>query len=312
VPDQELCGILNVNKPGGMTSHDVVLRVRRMAGQRKVGHTGTLDPLATGVLLICLGQATRVSEYLVSGTKVYRALIRLGIATDTYDAEGEVTSRGPVVVTRAQLEHALQAFVGEHRQIPPAYSALKRGGVPLYKLARRDEAGRREAEDIAARDTRTVHIESVKLLKWTRPDLEIEVQCSKGTYIRSLAHELGEQLGCGAHLAGLTRTASGRFHIEQSIALGELEQAFASGQGPGLLLPMDAALQDFPATALDPVAAARVGTGQRIQLADPPLAGLCRAYTLGGRLAALLHRDADGWWRPHKVFLGRMDDESHS
>ena len=311
MPDQELCGILIVNKPSGLTSHDVVLRVRRMAGQRKVGHAGTLDPLARGVLLVCLGQATRVSEYLVLGAKVYRALIRLGTTTDTYDADGEVTSQAPVAVSRAQIEDRLQGFVGDHRQIPPAYSALKRGGIPLYKLARRGEAGRREAEDIAARDARTIHIGSVKLLQWTPPDLEIEVRCGKGTYIRSLAHELGQQLGCGAHLAGLTRVASGSFRIEQSVSLEELEQAFARGQGPGVLLPMDAALAEFPAAALDPVAVSKVRTGQRIQLANPPPADVCRAYTLDGRLAALLQLDVDGWWRPHKVFLGQMVDDSH-
>jgi len=299
----ELCGILNINKPLGISSHDVVWRVRRITGQKKAGHAGTLDPLATGVLLLCLGQATRVSEYLLGSDKVYRARMLLGISTDTYDTEGQVTARAEVNVTREQVEEALRSFVGTLQQLPPMYSAVKHEGTPLYKLARRGLETEREA--------RAVEIKAMTLTGWEPPQVEVEVQCSKGTYVRSLAHELGQRLGCGAHLAALTRTASGAFRLEQSVTLEELDAAFARGEGPRLVLPMDAALRAFPAVALDPVAAARVCQGQAVELpADPP-AELCRAYALDGRLLALLRRGAEGLWRPHKVFVGPSDDADH-
>jgi len=309
---EALCGILNLNKAIGLTSHDAVLSVRRITGQKKAGHAGTLDPLATGVLLVCLGQATRVSEYLMQGSKVYRARIWLGVTTDTYDAEGQVTAHAQVNATQAQVEDALRGLQGTFQQTPPAYSAVKRDGVPLYKLARRGDEGQRQAKDMALRHARTVHVESLSLTSWRPPEFEVEVHCSKGTYVRSLAHELGQRLGCGAYLSGLVRIASGTFHIEQSVTLEQLEQAFIQGQGPRLLLPMDAALQDYPAAALDPAAARKMSAGQRVQLPTTPDADMCRAYGLDGRLLALLRREADGWWQPHKVFVGQADDESHS
>ncbi len=309
---EELCGILNLNKAIGLSSHDAVLRVRRITGQKKAGHAGTLDPLATGVLLVCLGQATRVSEYLMQGTKVYRARIRLGVTTDTFDAEGQVTAQAEVSATRAQVEDVLCGLQGTFQQTPPTYSAVKCNGVPLYKLARRGDEGQRQAQDMAQRQTRTVHVESLTLVCWQPPDLEIEVQCSKGTYVRSLAHELGQRLGCGAYLTGLVRTASGTFHIEQAITLEQLEQAFIHGQGPGLLLPLDTALQVYPAVALDPSEARKMSSGQRVQIPSAPDADMCRAYGLDGRLLALLCKETDGWWRPHKVFVGQANHESHS
>lgn len=309
---EELCGILNLNKAIGLSSHDAVLRVRRITGQKKAGHAGTLDPLATGVLLVCLGQATRVSEYLMQGAKVYRARIRLGVTTDTFDAEGQVTAQAEVSATRAQVEDVLRGQQGTFQQTPPPYSAVKRNGVPLYELARRGDEGQRQAQEMARSQTRIVHVESLTLVCWQPPDLEIEVQCSKGTYVRSLAHELGQRLGCGAYLTGLVRTASGTFHIEQAVTLEQLEQAFIHGQGPRLLLPLDTALQDYPAVALDPSEARKMRSGQRVQLPSAPDADMCRAYGLDGRLLALLRREADGWWRPHKVFVGQADHESHS
>lgn len=303
MPAPELCGILNIHKTGGMTSHDVVARVRHITGQRKVGHAGTLDPMATGVLLLCLGQATRVSEYLMSGDKTYLARICLGISTDTYDADGQVTARAAVNVGRDQVEQTLSQFVGTLEQVPPMYSAIKREGTPLYKLARRGE--------VAAREARTVQIKTFTLLRWEPPELEMQVECSKGTYVRSLAHDLGQRLGCGAHLIGLVRTCSGRFRLEQAVTLVELEQAFLRGEGPQLVLPIDVALQGFPSVALDPVAADKVLVGQRVALRDQPSGDVCRVYDLEGRLLALLRRSDDGLWQPFKVFVGKTNDANH-
>lgn len=320
--NQELSGILNINKPSGMTSHDVVLRVRKITAQKKVGHAGTLDPMATGVLLICLGQATRVSEYLLDSDKVYLARIHLGITTDTYDTEGEITSQAEVNVTRAQVEAELARWVGSWEQTPPMYSAVKHRGTPLYRLARRSKAAFGQAgvinlpnhQQIVAQKTRTVQIYALTLTAWAPPQLEVEVRCSKGTYIRSLAHELGQRLGCGAYLAGLVRTASGRFHLEQAVTLEELERAFSCGEGVHLLQPLDWALQAFPAVVVDQITARKVAFGQRIQMSEAAQANTCRAYGPDGHLLALLQRDADGWWRPHKVFkspYGQTNDAHH-
>jgi tRNA pseudouridine(55) synthase len=182
-----LSGILNVDKPAGMTSHDVVDAIRRLAGQRKVGHAGTLDPMATGVLLVCLGQATRVAEYLMRGRKRYRATVVLGAATDTYDGEGEiVSSGGPTDFSQEQIQAALAGFVGRIEQVPPLYSALKRDGQPLHRLARQGKTIELES--------RPVEIEEMSLLDWTSPSLVVELTCSPGTYVRSLAHDLGQRL----------------------------------------------------------------------------------------------------------------------
>ena len=295
MPDQQLHGILNINKPPGITSHDVVSRVRRITGQRCVGHAGTLDPLATGVLVLCLGEATRIIEYLMTDDKVYRARIRLGISTDTYDAEGQITHQtDPDHISHAQVEQGLVAFVGMLQQTPPMYSAIKHKGTPLYRLARRGQ--------VVPRQARTVHVSALELLEWAPPELEIRVRCSKGTYIRSLAHDLGQDLGCGAHLVGLIREASGGFRLERSITLDELAEAFAGGEGPGLLQPLDMALQALPAVTVDGAAARKIGFGQRVQLLEAPGTSMCRVYATDGRLLALLKHDSDGYWQPRKVF----------
>ena len=306
MPDQQLSGILNFNKASGMTSHDVVACVRKVIGQRKVGHAGTLDPMATGVLLLCLGQATRVSEYLMASDKEYRALIRLGITTDTYDAEGQITGQAKTdSITRVQVERELGRLTGSLEQIPPMYSAIKHKGTPLYRLARRGQT--------VARKPRKVEIKDVELLEWEPPELEIQVHCSKGTYIRSLAHDLGQRLGCGAHLVGLTRTASGRFRIEQAITLEELEQAFAQGEGAHWLHPLDIALEAFPAVTVDQTTERKIIFGQRVPLPEMLETPMCRVYAAGGRLVALLRYHSDGLWQPHKVFGQRSgNDENHS
>lgn len=327
-------GIFNVDKPTGMTSHDVVARVRRLAGQKRVGHAGTLDPAASGVLPICVGQATRVAEYLSESGKAYRATIRFGVVTDTYDAEGEVLRTAPVALSREEIAAALPAFLGPQMQVPPVYSAIKRGGQPLYKLARAGKA--------VAVEPRLVEIDALTVVSWQSPDLVLDVECGKGTYIRSLAFDLGEQLGPGAHLAGLVRTRSGPFTLETSATLEELEQAFAEGRWVDYLYAPDEALLDRQAAILGAESEARVRHGQPLRFAPSPSppAGetsspvplpvgeggersgsaapdsaktsgepseperLLRAYSVDGRFLGILRWERElAAWQPHKVLL---------
>lgn len=288
-------GILNLDKPRGPTSHDMVARVRRLTGVRRVGHAGTLDPLATGVLLICIGRATRVSEYLMAGRKVYRARARLGVTTDTYDAEGQVTAEVEVKASRAQVEAALAQFRGRIAQVPPMYSAIKRKGTPLYRLARQGV----EVE----REPRQVEIFRLELTEWSPPECTLEMTCSRGTYVRSLAHDLGQTLGCGAHLIGLARLASGDFRLEEAVTLEEFAQAAAEHRWPDLLRPLDGALTHFPALRLDADSARRLCQGQAIANGEWQGGGLIRVYGPDGAFLALAARDpATGLLQPRKVF----------
>ena len=293
-------GILNLNKRPGPTSHDVVNHVRRLTGIRRVGHAGTLDPLAAGVLLVCIGRATRVAEYLMAGHKVYRARVRLGISTDTYDAEGMVTSEAPVEVDRAQVEAALSSFRGVIAQVPPVYSAIKHQGTPLHRLARRGVA----LEQIPLK-VRHVEILRLELTAWEPPECTLEVTCSPGTYVRALAHDLGQALGCGAHLSGLTRLASGRFRVEDAVTLEEFAEASAQGRWAALLHPIDAALARFKALYVDADAARRLCSGQPIYFPSGEPVGdpLARAYGPDRVFLALVGYDPEAnVWRPRKVF----------
>ncbi len=288
-------GFFNVDKPGGMSSHAVVAAIRRASKLARVGHAGTLDPMATGVLLICVGQGTRVSEYLMDHDKKYRARVRLGIETDAYDATGAVTAERPVNVTQEQVTSALQAFVGKIEQMPPAYSAIKQQGVPLYKLARRGV----EVET----EPRSIEIHSIALAEFAPPDVVIDVHCSKGTYIRSLAHDLGEALGTGAHLAALTRTASGQFSIDDAVTLDQLRDAFANGDAARYLHPLDQALLQFPSITVAPEIARRIQQGNAIHCETAQAAPLLRVYSSDGAFVALLEPgDAPGMCKPRKVF----------
>ena len=295
-----LAGILNVDKPPGVTSHDVVDTVRRLAGQRKVGHAGTLDPMATGVLLVCLGRATRVAEYLMQGRKRYRATIFLGATTDTYDAEGQITSTGEETdFTQAEIGAALETFVGSIEQVPPMYSAIKRDGQPLYRLARQGKT--------VERSPRPVQIDAIDLLTWTPPELSIDVTCSPGTYIRSLAHDLGQYLGSGAYLSSLVRLASGRFRLEDATSLDRLAEAFEHGQEDRYLLAMDEAFFDWPAAIVGEDTARKLAHGQAVALALPACDGaegaMARAYgPEGDFLAIIIYDPASTLWRPKKVF----------
>ena len=291
---EPITGILNIDKPQGHTSHDVVARVRRIADQRRVGHAGTLDPMATGVLVVCLGKATRVVDYVADGLKAYRATVRFGAVTDTWDAEGRVLSQQPWDgLGLSEVEQALSAFVGRIEQVPPMYSALKFHGQPLYRLARQGVT--------VAREPRIVEIQRVGLLNWRPPDLEIEVVCSKGTYVRSLAHDLGQRLGPGAHLASLTRTAVGPFCLKEAVSLDTLASGQADGSWREHLRPIEAALCHLPRVTVDADTAKRLAYGQGVSLSAPAAPRLC-AYDDQGRLVAILRPD-EALWRPHKVFV---------
>lgn len=226
-------GVLLVDKPTGMTSHDVVSRARRIFKMKKIGHAGTLDPMATGLLILLIGRATRLSQYLMSLDKVYEGSVTLGITTDSHDAEGEVLSTRPVPdLDQAAMEERLSSFVGDQYQIPPMFSAIKKDGVPLYKLARKGKTIEREP--------RFVRVSSFELLRFELPILDIRIRCSKGTYVRTLAHDLGEKIGCGAHLSALRRTASDRFSIEDAHTLTELEEK-SPGELTDSLIPIHVA-----------------------------------------------------------------------
>jgi len=286
-------GILIVDKPSGKSSHGVIYSVRHITGEKRVGHAGTLDPMATGVLVVCLGQAVRVSEYLIDHDKKYRACVRLGIETDSYDATGETIATHPVDVTRDQIATALAAFAGKISQVPPAHSAIQRDGVRAYKLARRGIAVEMEP--------RAVEIYSLELRRIEDAEVEFDVACSKGTYIRSLAHDLGAKLGTGGHLSALTRLASGPFTLEQSLTLDGLERVVAAGELAKHLLPLDGALKQFDELRLDAGAARAVQQGRFLPAPINLTTPLVRAYDERGRLIALLEK-ADTTLKPKKVF----------
>ena len=243
----EVHGVLNINKPTGRTSHDVVDAVRRILGMQRVGHTGTLDPQATGVLPLCIGRATRIAQYLTQAEKEYEMTLRLGITTDTLDAEGKETSRSdPAGVTRQDVEAVLPRFSGEIRQVPPIYSAKKRQGERLYRLARRGE--------VVEREPVTVTVSALELLGFENPDVQLRVTCSKGTYARSLCDDIGRALGCGGHLHALCRTRSGRFALADAVTLDGLDERVRTGRLGDVLLPIVEALAHLPVARVAPEA----------------------------------------------------------
>ena len=297
-----ISGILNVNKPRDMASFAVVSFVRRLTGVRRVGHAGTLDPIADGVLPICLGRATRIVEYLVSAPKTYHAVIRLGVATDSYDSEGEVVATAdPTGVTQSALEAALAEFLGEIEQLPPMYSALKYKGQPLYRYAR--------AGKTAPRQARTVAIHRLELRRFAPPLVEVELEVGRGAYVRSLAHDLGERLGCHAHLEQLTRLQSGPFSLAQAIDLDELQAAAKRGDWETLLQPADRVLESWQAALLGEEHAREVRQGRLVLLTplrqesnELALETLCRAYSDDGDFLAILRYRGASRWHPDKVF----------
>ena len=297
----QLSGILNINKPKGLTSHDVVARIRKLAKQRKVGHAGTLDPMATGVLLVCLGRATRVIEYMVPHRKQYQATIQFGVTTDTLDADGQIIAQqDPSALTETQLRQILPAFLGNIQQRPPVYAAIKKQGQPLYKLAR--------AGQPVEADPRPVTIYALDWLAWQPPNLTLDVTCSSGTYIRALARDLGQAAQTGAHLIELTRTASGDWPLDAAVSLETLTAAVAqdaSAAWEKYLHPPDRAVTHLPALHLTEAEAQQVIYGRQLSVeADFPGHDVARAYDPSGNFLALLTRvqPDDKLWRPKKVF----------
>ncbi len=287
---RELSGILNINKPRGLTSHDVVDRVRELSGIRRVGHAGTLDPIATGVLVVCLGRATRLVRFIMESPKAYRATLRLGVSTTTHDAEGEVTGEAPVSVTLEEIKEALKSFTGRIEQIPPLYSAIKVGGKRLYELAREG----REANP----PPRTVEIYRLEVKEWSSPFLTLEVECSPGTYIRALARDLGDKLGCGAHVTELVRLRSGRFTLEDAVTLEELER----GRLKDFLLPPEVAVADLPSVILERGEEKRIRLGQKVKGTPQGGEGLHKVYSFDGRFLGLAEWDpAARMWQPRLV-----------
>ncbi|MGI5839592.1 MAG: tRNA pseudouridine(55) synthase TruB [bacterium] len=298
-------GIINILKPPGMTSHDVVAFIRRRLCLKKVGHTGTLDPNATGVLPICLGKATRLTEYLQDTNKEYRALLHLGISTDTQDADGQILRSVPMPDVQAEdVLRVFRQFIGQISQIPPMYSAVKKNGQKLYELARKGKTVDREA--------RKVHIFSLSLRKFFSdrdgfPSFIFDVICSKGTYIRTLCTDIGQSLGGNGHLAFLVRTMSGPFSITTALTLEDFADCLASGKLNEAVLPLDYPLTPLPACRLDEAAAAAVRHGRSISdnvvSASVGSTGLVRLYTESGEFLAVGQRMPNGTIRPDKVFV---------
>ncbi len=266
-------GIVVVDKPIGASSNHVLQQVKRLYGAAKAGHTGSLDPLATGVLPICLGEATKLSQYLLDSDKSYRTTAKLGIRTTTGDAEGEVVSERPVMITESDLGPVLAAFRGPIEQVPSMFSALKHNGKPLYEYARQGIEIERPA--------RKVNIYRLTLIEFRGDELVLEVDCSKGTYIRTLVEDIGEMLGCGAHVAELRRLKAGPFEEEQSYTIETLEQMRSEGLSlDGLLLPQDAAVSHLPAVLLGDISADFLLKGQPVQVSRAPTSGFVRIYHL--------------------------------
>lgn len=290
-----ISGVLVVDKPIGMTSHDVVQVIRNGTKIRRAGHTGTLDPRASGVLVVLVGPAVRLSEYVSASDKRYQAVVRLGASTDTYDEEGRVTESSPVEISEEQFETALKQFVGEIEQVPPPYSAVKVHGRKAYDMARNGE----EVE-LAPRK---INVYSLELLEWAPPEAVIDVYCSSGTYVRSLANDMGKVLGCGAYLVGLRRTKSGRFTLRDAVPLRKLREAFEQGNWYQYLIPAAEALSDWTAVELDVTQVDAIRHGHRIP-APEGSTGWARGVSEEGELVALLEADTDSnEWQPKKVFF---------
>ena len=289
-------GVLVVDKPVGLTSHDVVQIIRRGTGIRRAGHTGTLDPRASGVLVILIGPAVRLSEFVSASDKRYQATIRLGGSSDTFDSEGSITNiTSEVKITEEEFTEVLQQFIGEIEQVPPPYSAVKIKGRRAYEIAR-------EGEEVELAP-RIIHVYSLEILEWAPPEVVIDVYCSSGTYVRSLTNDLGKALGTGAYLVGLRRTKSGRFTLRDAVPMRRLQESFEAGDWYRYLIPAAEALAEWPMVELDADQVELVRHGHRVQ-AGPDQKGWARGISQQGDLVALLEVDeATGEWQPRKVFF---------
>jgi tRNA pseudouridine55 synthase len=290
-------GALVVDKPVGVTSHDVVKVIRKGTGIRRAGHTGTLDPRASGVLVVLIGPAVRLSEYLSASDKRYQAIIKFGVSTDTYDTEGKQVGETKSVdhITDKEIHQLLEAYEGKIQQYPPAHSAVKVDGERAYEKARR-------GEDVEI-DPREIDVYNLELLEWAPPEAVIDVYASSGTYVRSLANDLGNDLEVGAHLTGLRRTKNGQFTLRDAVRMRELKDAFAAGDWYRYLIPAAETLADWETIVLDQEGTELIMHGQRVP-AEPDQTGWARALSEQGDLIALVEKVEDkDEWQPRKVFI---------
>lgn len=292
-PRRRIDGVLLLDKPQGMTSNAALQTARRLFNAEKAGHTGTLDPMATGLLPLCFGEATKFSQALLDADKAYDATVLLGVTTDTCDAEGQILETRPVDVSREALAAVLLSLTGAIEQIPPMHSALKKDGKPLYELARQGI----EVE----RQPRRVHIHELRLLRFDGRSLDIAVRCSKGTYIRTLAQDIGDKLGCGAHLGALRRTATGGLSLAQAVTLEQIE-ARPPVERDNWLQPSDILLAPLPEIRLEDDAVGRLLQGQAVQVRALMAAGAYRVYGRG-RFLGLAELAADGILRPKRLVV---------
>jgi tRNA pseudouridine55 synthase len=288
-------GVLLLDKPVGLTSNAALQKCKRLYRAEKAGHTGTLDPFATGLLPLCLGEATKFSQFLLEADKVYRARVKLGVRTSSGDPEGEVVATRPVAVTRLALERALERFLGEIEQVPPMHSALKHQGRPLYEYARQGVEIERKA--------RRVRVHTLELEDFSGDECELRVHCGKGFYVRALADDLGEWLGCGAHLAGLRRLAVGRFGLDRAETLDDLAE-LEEPERDARLLPADALIDDLPRLDLDLEAAWQLGHGQALWLPRLQVGRQHRAYGPDGRFLGVAQVNEDGKLAPKRLVAG--------
>ncbi|WP_137928581.1 tRNA pseudouridine(55) synthase TruB [Cupriavidus sp. 2SB] len=298
LPRRDVHGVLLLDKPLGLSSNDALVRAKRLLRANKAGHTGTLDPLATGLLPLCFGEATKFSQDLLEADKTYEAEVRLGATTTTGDAEGDVVVERPVTCNRAALDAAVARFTGDIEQVPPMYSALKKDGKPLYEYARAGQTVERAVRRV------TIHELTLLDVDLANQRFTMRVTCSKGTYIRTLAEDIGEVLGCGAHLTGLRRTAVGDLTLDGAVTLEQID-AQTDDERPGMLAPVDALLQRCVRVDLDAVAAGRFVQGQRIARRDLPEGQvqeegvLARVYGEGKLLGVA--RMKEGALRPERL-----------
>jgi len=295
-------GILLLDKPVGITSNRALQEAKRLFMAAKAGHTGSLDPLASGLLPLCFGEATKVSRFLLEGDKRYTATFQLGVSTASGDAEGEVLETRPVNVSRREIERATAGFTGAIEQVPPMFSAVKIGGQPLYKLAR--------AGQTTERAPRPVTVYAYDVLEFSGDRLIVDIRCSKGTYIRALAHDLGEKLGCGAHVAALRRTEMGSFTVDEAVSLEALAALPDAVARASLLLPSDRALEALPAVQITSHAAYYFTQGQPVTARPLPLSGWLRVYEQGGRFLGLAEVDSDGRAAPRRLLNPTEEPDS--
>ncbi|PZC48647.1 MAG: tRNA pseudouridine55 synthase [Chloroflexi bacterium] len=306
--DSLINGVLNMNKPEGWTSMDLVRLVKRLTREKRVGHGGTLDPQATGVLPILLGQATRLMEHLVNTPKLYRTDIVLGTETDTYDGEGSIVAvRDASHLSQERIASALASFVGVSYQVPPMYSALKQDGKRLYELARAGEE--------VPREPRKVVISRLEVVAWALPTLTVEVECHRGVYVRSLAHDLGEALEVGGHAVNLTRLRTGHYPIETALSADDLRDAADRGDWQQYVLAMDTIALHLRAAVVGPAGEKYLSNGQPVSFPTPRLPSLhqetCRLYSDDGRFLALANYNwVKHQWEPERVFASEKGKQA--